>query len=141
MRLRLLLIALTLSPLPAAEDLDARLARFWQVQMPFQSERLSARERAKASQVLRVHLGSDAEAVVAALGKADVSLLSRPAPLAGEYALLCPRSRLMEAMTILRAHGDAAATVHNADYIFDDGDPLYTKLAAALATAETPARP
>src|ERR1700761_1019544 len=47
--------------------------------------RLSARERAKASQVLRVHLGSDAETVVAALAKADVSLLSRPAPLAGEY--------------------------------------------------------
>ena len=103
--------------------------------------RLSARERAKASQVLRVHLGSDAEAVVAALGKADVSLLSRPAPLAGEYALLCPRSRLMEAMTILRAHGNAAATVHKADYIFDGGDPLTAKLEAALATAETPARP
>ena len=103
--------------------------------------RLSARERAKASQVLRVHLGSDAEAVVAALTKADVPLLSRPAPLAGEYAFLCPRARLMEAMSILRTHGGAAATVHDAGYIFDDGDPLSAKLAAALATAETPARP
>jgi ATP phosphoribosyltransferase len=96
--------------------------------------RLGARERAKASQVLRVHLGSDADAVIAALGKAEVSLLSRPDTLAGEYSLLCPHARLMDAMAILRARGDAAATVHNADYIFDDGNPLHAKLETALAT-------
>jgi ATP phosphoribosyltransferase len=102
--------------------------------------RLGARERAKASQVVRVHLGSGADATIGALEKAGVSLLSRPSTLAGEYALLCPRSRLMDAMAILRASGDAAATVHDADYIFDDGNPLQVKLAAAL-TAARPAPP
>ena len=42
--------------------------------------RLSARERAKASQVLRVHLGSDAEAVVAALADGGSRHRSLPAP-------------------------------------------------------------
>jgi hypothetical protein len=42
---RLLILVLALLPLRAADDLDARLARFRQVQMPFQSDRLSARER------------------------------------------------------------------------------------------------
>ena len=44
MRLALLLLLLALSPL-GADDLDTRLARFRQVQMPFQADRLSARER------------------------------------------------------------------------------------------------
>ena len=45
MRLALLLLVLAFAPLPAADDLDARLARFRQVQMPFHADRLSARER------------------------------------------------------------------------------------------------
>jgi ATP phosphoribosyltransferase len=131
--------------LESQAQLAASLAADWDADTRATAQallaRLGARERAKASQVLRAHLGSDAEATVAALGNAEVSLLSRPDALAGEYSLLCPRARLMDAMAILRAHGGAAATVHNADYIFDDGNPLYAKLDAALATAAKPAPP
>jgi ATP phosphoribosyltransferase len=130
--------------LESQAQLAASLAADWDTGTRATAEavlaRLGARERAKASQVLRVHLGSEAETVIRALGKADVTLLSRPGALAGEYALLCPRARLMDAMAVLRAHGDAAASVHDADYIFDDGNPLYAKLVAAL-TAGTPAPP
>lgn len=95
--------------------------------------RLGARERAKASHVLRVRLDANAEKIIAALGEAGISPLSRPASAAGEYALLCPRARLMEAMAALRAQGCAAsATVHDVDYVFDDANALYAKLAAAL---------
>ena len=45
MRLGLLTLLFALPPLHAADDLDARLARFRQVQMPFHSDRLSVRER------------------------------------------------------------------------------------------------
>ena len=45
MRLALLLLVLALAPLRAADDLTARLARFRQVQMPFQADRLTTRER------------------------------------------------------------------------------------------------
>jgi ATP phosphoribosyltransferase len=130
--------------LESQAQLAASLTADWDAETRATAEallaRLGARERAKASQVLRVHLGSEAESIVAALCKAEVSLLSRPVSLAGEYSLLCPRARLMDAIEILRARGDAAATVHNADYIFDDGNPLYAKLVAAL-TAVRPAPP
>jgi hypothetical protein len=40
----------------------------------------------------------------------------------------------MEAMAALRAHGsEAAATVHDVDYVFADVNTLYEKLAASLA--------
>src|ERR1700730_4639690 len=41
----LLCLLLALMPLRAAMDLDARLARFRQVRMPFDSQRFTARER------------------------------------------------------------------------------------------------
>ena len=97
--------------------------------------RLSARERAKASHVLRVRLDDNAESIIATLAKAGASLLSRPAAgnAAGEYSILCPRPQLMEAMASLGAHGSgASATVHDVDYVFADVNPFYEKLAAAL---------
>lgn len=45
MRFSLVCLALALTPLRAASDLDARLARFRQVQMPFAADRFTAGER------------------------------------------------------------------------------------------------
>ena len=45
MRTGLFLFVLALLPLRAADDLDARLSRFRQVQMPFHADRLGVRER------------------------------------------------------------------------------------------------
>ena len=89
--------------------------------------RLGARERAKANHVLRVRLGPDADRRIAAAG---VSILSRPSAPDGEFALLCPRARLMEAVAAL-----GAATVHDVDYVFDGADGLSEKLTAALPEA------
>ena len=102
--------------------------------------RLGARERAKASHMLRVHLDKNVDAVLKSLASIGVTILSSPSSAAGEYALLCPRKRLMEAVETLRTQG-SAATVHDVDYVFDDADALNARLTAALATAEKPARP
>ena len=83
--------------------------------------RLGARERAKASHVLRVRLDKDAERKIV---EAKVTMLSRGGE---EYSLLCPRERLMEAVAVL-----GAATVHDVDYVFDGADLLDEKLARAL---------
>ena len=103
--------------------------------------RLGARERARANHVMRVRLDSGADSTLGRLAALDVSVLSRPSEASGEYALLCPRERLMEAAELLRTQAGATATVHDVDYVFDDSDPLSAKLEAALATAETQARP
>jgi ATP phosphoribosyltransferase len=102
--------------------------------------RLGARERAKANHMLRVNLEKNADAAMKSLASVGVTILSRPSSAAGEYALLCPRDRLMEAVETLGAHG-TAATVHDVDYVFDDADALNARLSAALAIAATPARP
>jgi ATP phosphoribosyltransferase len=86
--------------------------------------RLGARERAKASHVLRARPVSDE-----ALAAAGVSVLSRGE---GEMSLLCPRARLMQALAVL-----GPATVHDADYVFDDSNPLYAKLAASLSASSS----
>ena len=90
--------------------------------------RLAARERAKASHVLRARREADPDAVLAVLAKeAGVSLLSRPAAgnSAGEYSLLCPRAHLMEAITILRRQGGGGAvSAQSVDYVFETEDPL-----------------
>jgi ATP phosphoribosyltransferase len=102
--------------------------------------RLGARERAKTSHMLRLHLDKNVDAILKLLGSTGVTILSRPASAAGEYALLCPRERLTEAVEVLRTQG-SAATVHDVDYVFDDADALNARLTAALATAAKPARP
>jgi hypothetical protein len=48
----LFVLILALIPLRAADDLEARLARFRQVQMPFHSDRLSARERSMVEKLV-----------------------------------------------------------------------------------------
>jgi ATP phosphoribosyltransferase len=97
--------------------------------------RLGARERARTSQILRVRLDKDADKILAALAKeADTSVLSRPTDAGGEYSILCPRPRLMDAIAALRAQGcDAPATTQDADYVFDTLNPLYAALRAELS--------
>lgn len=98
--------------------------------------RLAAREKAKASLVLRTRLGAQADAVLAKLAAAaGASVLSRPPAdnADGEYSLLCARQDLMNALAILRdaaCHG--AVTAHDTDYVFDQDDPLVAALDAAL---------
>jgi ATP phosphoribosyltransferase len=96
--------------------------------------RLGARETGRTSLVLRVRLGAAAGPLVQALARdASASILSRPADADGEYAILCPRERLSAATASLRKNGcSAAVTVHDIDYIFDNTNPLYASLAAAL---------
>jgi ATP phosphoribosyltransferase len=101
--------------------------------------RLGARERAKASHMLRTHLDKDGDEVLTSLASIGITILSRPAATAGEYALLCPRDRLMEAVKALRKHR-SAVTVHDVDFVFDDADALNAELTAALATAAKPGR-
>ncbi|HVV65749.1 MAG TPA: hypothetical protein VHC42_09780, partial [Rhizomicrobium sp.] len=101
--------------------------------------RLAARERAKASHVVRVRLATGA--ALEGFAAAGVTILSHPAEGAGEYTLLCPRERLMEAAEILRAEAGYVATVNDVDYVFDGGDPLSLKLDSALAIAAKPAPP
>jgi len=86
--------------------------------------RLGARERAKASHVLRVHRPSDE-----AIARAGVTILSRAGE---EVSLLCPRARLMQAMAAL-----GQATVHDVDYVFDGESPLCARLAASLSTSSS----
>ena len=102
--------------------------------------RLGARERARSNHMLRAHLDRDGDAVLKLLASSGVKVLSRPLSAEGEYALLCPRDRLMDAVETLRAQG-SAATVHDVDYVFDDADALNEKLTSALATAGKPDRP
>jgi len=96
--------------------------------------RLGARETAKRSQVLRVRLDKNADKLLAALARdCGASVLSRPAEVSGEYSILSPRDRLGETTATLRALGcSAAVTVQDIDYVFDDANPLYASLAAAL---------
>jgi ATP phosphoribosyltransferase len=88
--------------------------------------RLGARERAKASHVLRVQLDA---AAAEALG---LEILTRPVGGTGEHTLLCPRDRLMDVTASLRAKGAGVATAEEVEYIFRDSEPLAEKLFSAL---------
>ncbi len=96
--------------------------------------RLHARARARACQVMRVRLEANADQLLAVLARdAQASLLSSPTGTDGEYALLVPRARLMDAIASLRAGGcEAPATTQDADYVFDTANPLYAALAEKL---------
>jgi ATP phosphoribosyltransferase len=98
--------------------------------------RLSARERAKASLVLRVRLDGNPDGILAGLTKATgASVLSRPSAgnVAGECAILCPRATLMAAIDFLRAKGaDQAITAQDADYVFVKDDPLIAAFEKAV---------
>jgi ATP phosphoribosyltransferase len=96
--------------------------------------RLNARTRAKTSQILRVRLDKKVEQILAALVRAaGASLLSRPTDAGGEYSLLVPRNKLMEAVTALRAEGcEHPATTQETDYVFDTENPLWAALEQQL---------
>jgi ATP phosphoribosyltransferase len=94
--------------------------------------RIGARERAKASHVLRVRLDAADDAALAVPG---LSILSRPSGVSGEYTLLCAREALMDTMAALRANGATAMTVQDVEYVFDGAEPLATKLFSALPKA------
>jgi ATP phosphoribosyltransferase len=91
--------------------------------------RIGARERAKASHVLRARLNAPEDTAISTYG---LSILSRPSENAGEYTLLCPREALMGAMAALRARGATAMTVQDVEYVFDGAEPLAEKLFSAL---------
>lgn len=98
--------------------------------------RLAARERAKASQVLRVRLDGNPDKTLDAVTKPTAaSVLSRPASgnVGGEYSLLVPRGSLMDAIAILRAHGcTEGITAQDVDYVFETEDPMLAAFANAL---------
>jgi ATP phosphoribosyltransferase len=124
--------------LKSQAQLAASLAADWNPQVRAAAaallDRLGARDRAKAAQILRVRLNGNADAILAVLTKeTGASVLSKPTDANGEYAILCPRPKLMEAIAALRAQGcDAPATTQDADYVFDTANPLYAALATAL---------
>ncbi len=114
--------------LESQAQLAASLAADWDVDARETADallsRIGARERAKASHVLRVKLDKDAQKTVTALG---LKVLSESS---GEYALLCPREKLMDAMAALGGEG---ATVQDVEYVFDGAEPLSEKLFCALS--------
>lgn len=94
--------------------------------------RLAARERAKASLVLRVKLDGKAQKILATVAKqADVQILSKPSSGAGEYSILCPRGELMNVIAILRSEG-GAVTAQEVDYVFQNDDPLLRAFSDSL---------
>jgi ATP phosphoribosyltransferase len=95
------------------------------------TSRVAARELARHSYVLRVTLPKKGEAILAALAKsANCSVLTRAGE---EISILCPRDKLSDAMALLRGKGVAnAVAAAPADYVFTGGDPLMTRLRAAL---------
>ncbi len=98
--------------------------------------RLSARERAKASLVLRVRLDGNPDRILAGLAeKTGASVLSRPSAgnVAGEWTILCPRHAMMPAIDFLRSKGaDEAITAQDANYVFTTDDPLVAAFEKAL---------
>jgi ATP phosphoribosyltransferase len=98
--------------------------------------RLSARERARMSLVLRARLDTNPDAILARLAEhIGASILSRPAAgnMAGEYAILCPRNALMAAIGLIRAEGsDGAIAAQDADYVFEKNDPLVAAFETAV---------
>lgn len=124
--------------LESQAQLAAAISADWSRQARAAAEallaRLGARDRARTSQILRVRIDDNADAILAALARdADASVLSRPTDVGGEYSILCPRQRLMDAIASLRAQGCAApATTQDADYVFDTANPLFAALSNAL---------
>lgn len=114
--------------LESQAQLAASLAADWDATARTTAEalltRIGARERAKASHVLRVRLDKDAKETIRMLGLKVLSETS------GEYALLCSREKLMDVMT---AFGGQSATAQDVEYVFDGAEPLSEKLFSALS--------
>ncbi|HTQ13340.1 MAG TPA: ATP phosphoribosyltransferase [Rhizomicrobium sp.] len=130
--------------LKSRATLAAGLAAKWDADAAGQAKmllaRLAARERARAALVLRARLhgpsGGGPDAAITALGKLGVTVLSRPARgnAGGEFALLCPRGKLTEAVTLLRRRGGGGAvTAQTVDYVFETEDPLVAEFERSIA--------
>jgi ATP phosphoribosyltransferase len=93
--------------------------------------RIAARELARSTYQLRVALPRSGAKIVQAL-KQDYGC----SPLlqnGTEHVLLCPRSRLSEAVGFLRGKGiDASAVADRADYVFAEVNQLGNRLRQAL---------
>ena len=95
--------------------------------------RISARELARNSYLLRAQIGRGREAVLAALAKVGCTLLSEPAKGSGNHVILCRRERLSDALSALRAHGvKGAVAAEPVDYVFGEVNPLLQRLQTAL---------
>jgi ATP phosphoribosyltransferase len=97
--------------------------------------RLSARELARGAQVLRAQAGTKSAKVVKSLvAKTGCTILSRPAGGAGDYAFLCPKEKVMDALELLRGAGvGAAVSAEAADYVFGEHNPAFVRLREAVA--------
>jgi ATP phosphoribosyltransferase len=91
--------------------------------------RIAAREKAKTSQIIRVHLNGKSESILAALNSIGADVLSSSGDV---YSIVCPRAQMMAAMAILKADGAGAASVADADYLFEPSNALFEKLSATL---------
>lgn len=95
--------------------------------------RLSARDLARDAQILRVALTRAQSGVLKALEKSGLSLMSKPEGAGGDYALLCPNAKMMDALEALReAKVTAPVSTARADYVFGHGNPAYAKLRQAV---------
>ena len=95
--------------------------------------RIAARELARGSLILRARFDRQPAKILSALQQLGCSVLSQPKNSVGDYDLLCPRERLLEATAVLREAGIRdAIPVREADYIFAAGNLLMDKLKAAL---------
>ena len=119
--------------LKSQSHLAASLAARWRGDVAGAAKRLmsrlAARERAKTSFVLRTRFKSSPSMAINAVARLGVTILSRPSKDSGEseYALLCPRSKLTDAMTSLRHHHAAGpVTAQTVDYVFETDEPLVT---------------
>lgn len=94
--------------------------------------RLAARERAKASHILRVRIANKADAITKQLERqTGATVLSRST--AGDYSILCPRDKLMEAVAMLRGQGcKGGVTVEDVQYVFEENDAIFARLQKAL---------
>ncbi len=119
--------------LQSQAQLAASLSARWPASVRRTAEmllsRLSARERAKASLILRLRLKANAKKILARLqNEARAEILSQDR--SGDVSLLVPRGNLMIATAILGGAG--AVTAEEADYVFRNDDPLVTAFAKSL---------
>jgi ATP phosphoribosyltransferase len=93
--------------------------------------RIAARELARSSYLLRIALPRSGARIVHSLQRdCGCSVLLKNG---AEHVLLCPRSRLSETVSLLRAKGvHASVAAEHADYVFAEVNQLADRLRQAL---------
>jgi len=95
--------------------------------------RITARELARNSYLLRATIAKGGVKVLAALGKVGCTLLSQPGKANATHVILCRRERLSDALEVLRGHGvEGAVAAEPVDYVFNDVNPLTQGLRTRL---------